>query len=473
MLGPWAFESLAVVTEHVLTGPLVRYRHGSMDELGGQVVLMKLCVSNALAGSIIGRGGHNRDQLQFLSGGARIQLSRPNELYPGTPDRVLVLTGTLGSCITALFAISGCLGMPGPLPLEAVFMGVSTQWKLILPSSVCGYILGAGGRTVRAITAQADANISISAEPDRDAELPRERIATISGGCLQTLRATGLIVDKLLTRPFLEPGEPSFEGQFPSSRMALLARTGHLRNPPGLLQQHMPPHLLQQQQHRSQQLQQQQPQLQQPATLAPTPGQPMYAQSPAAGTSTFVYFPLQQLQPAAAPVLPLTAAPVSMAHAPLAVPVATASPGPNTIRALPRMSSLPIATAVAAAAIGPAPLQSSGHSGALQGPPSPGQQAQPDVLGPRLEVSIEVPENRVGLLIGRGGETLHSMQRLLNVSIHIARRPQPAVGEGPAPDTMRRVTIAGARNSVNIAHAFILQRLSGSRGGGGETSVRH
>lgn len=196
MLGPWAFESQAVVIEHVLTGPLARYRHAA-DDLGGQVVLLKLCVSNALAGSIIGRGGQNRDQLQRISGGARIQLSRPNELYPGTSDRVLVFTGTLGSCITALFAISGCLGMPGPMPLDAVFVGVSTQWKLILPSSVCGYILGAGGRTVRTITTQADANISISAEPDRDAELPRERIATISGGCVQTLRAVGLIVDKV------------------------------------------------------------------------------------------------------------------------------------------------------------------------------------------------------------------------------------------------------------------------------------
>jgi RNA-binding protein Nova len=197
MLGPWAFEAQAVVTEHVLAGLLARYRHGALDEVGSQVVLMKICVSNALAGSIIGRGGHNRDQLQLISGGARIQLSRPNELYPGTSDRVLIIMGNLGSCITALFAISGCLGMPGPLPLEAVFMGVSSQWKLVLPSSVCGYILGSGGRTVRAITAQADANISISAEPDRNADLPRERIATISGGCLQTLRALGLIVDRV------------------------------------------------------------------------------------------------------------------------------------------------------------------------------------------------------------------------------------------------------------------------------------
>ncbi|GLC40872.1 hypothetical protein PLESTB_000013800 [Pleodorina starrii] len=467
MLGPLAFEAQAVVTEHVLTGPLARYRHGSLDELGGQVVLMKLCVSNALAGSIIGRGGHNRDQLQLVSGGARIQLSRPNELYPGTPDRVLVLTGTLGSCLTALFAISGCLGMPGPLPLEAVFMGVATQWKLILPSSVCGYILGAGGRTVRAITAQADANISISAEPDRDADLPRERIATISGGCLQTLRAMGLIVDKLLTRPFVEPGEPAFEGQFPSSRVALLARTGHLRNPPGVLQQHMPPHMLQQQ---HQQQQQQQPQ--QPGPLAPAPGQALYAQAPAAGASAFVYFPLQQLQGPPAQMLP-----VGIPHAPLALQMAPAA-GP------PRMPGMPLPGPVAPAPMPPPPMAAPAHSGPLAGGPQAAaaagghQQAQANVLGPRLEVSIEVPENRVGLLIGRGGETLHWMQRLMNVSIHIARRHAPAAGEaGPSsasPVSMRRVTISGARNAVNIAHAFILQRLSGSRGaGGGEGAARH
>ncbi|GFR49335.1 hypothetical protein Agub_g11297 [Astrephomene gubernaculifera] len=468
MLGPWVFDSQALVSEHILTGPLQRYRHGTLDEIGGQVVLLKLCVSNALAGSIIGRGGHNRDQLQLISGGARIQLSRPNELYPGTPDRVLVLTGTLGSCITALFAISGCLGMPGPLPLEAVFMGVNTQWKLVLPSSVCGYVLGAGGRTVRAITSQADANISISAEPDRDAEVPRERIATISGGSLQTLRAMGLIVDKLLTRPLMEPGEAPFEGQFPSSRMALLARTGLLRDPPGLLQQHMAPHLLQQQQ----QLQQQ------AATLAPAAGQPIYAQSAAARGSAFVYFPLQQLSAGPAPVVPLAAA-MSMPHAPLTVPMAAPAPAASTLHALPSLSNMALTAAMAPpalAAAAPLPATSAGGSLAA-GQPAGGPASQAGVLGPRLEVGIEVPENRIGLLIGRGGETLYQMQRLMSVSIHIARRQAPQADEAVAPAPMRRVTISGARDAVNMAHAFILQRLSGGSGqrsaGGAEGALRH
>lgn len=69
---------------------------------------------------------------------------------------MLVLTGTLAACLTTLWAIAVGLGVPEPdHSLESVFMGVVSQWKLVLPSVVCGFILGPGGQTVRAITQEA------------------------------------------------------------------------------------------------------------------------------------------------------------------------------------------------------------------------------------------------------------------------------------------------------------------------------
>ncbi|PNW80128.1 hypothetical protein CHLRE_08g379100v5 [Chlamydomonas reinhardtii] len=196
MLGPLAFDAHNAVAEKVLVGALAEYK--TEPGIRSTVVLLKLLVTNAAAGAIIGRAGTNRDQLSAISGGCRIQLSRPLEWYPGTNERVLVLTGTLAACLTTLWAIAVGLGVPEPdHSLESVFMGVVSQWKLVLPSVVCGFILGPGGQTVRAITQEADASISISAEPLQESGLPRERIATISGGLTQTVRAVGLIVDKL------------------------------------------------------------------------------------------------------------------------------------------------------------------------------------------------------------------------------------------------------------------------------------
>ena len=45
-------------------------------------MVAKLLVSNPVAGSVIGKAGANIEQLQ-RSSGARIQLSRTGEFYPG------------------------------------------------------------------------------------------------------------------------------------------------------------------------------------------------------------------------------------------------------------------------------------------------------------------------------------------------------------------------------------------------------
>ena len=57
-------------------------------------VVTRFLISNAAAGSVIGRAGTNITQYQANTG-ARIQLSRSGEVFPGTNDRVMLLAGTL------------------------------------------------------------------------------------------------------------------------------------------------------------------------------------------------------------------------------------------------------------------------------------------------------------------------------------------------------------------------------------------
>eukprot|EP00798_Chlamydomonas_sp_ICE-L_P005394 gene5394-5616_t len=124
---------------------------------GTQQVIAKMLVSNATAGSIIGKSGSNIEQLQRTSG-ARIQLSRTGELYPGTSDRVLLLSGTLHAVLTAVFLIlekisrdlskSPVTDGAAPRALKGTRGEVEdSQVKLALSRHLCGLLNGHKGQT--------------------------------------------------------------------------------------------------------------------------------------------------------------------------------------------------------------------------------------------------------------------------------------------------------------------------------------
>lgn len=58
----------------------------------------RFLVSNAEAGSVIGKGGSTISEFQSQSG-ARIQLSRNYEFFPGTSDRIIMVSGTVNNVL--------------------------------------------------------------------------------------------------------------------------------------------------------------------------------------------------------------------------------------------------------------------------------------------------------------------------------------------------------------------------------------
>lgn len=58
-------------------------------------------MSNASAGCIIGKGGSTINDFQSQSG-ARIQLSRSHEFFPGTNDRIIMVSGLFGEVMKAM-----------------------------------------------------------------------------------------------------------------------------------------------------------------------------------------------------------------------------------------------------------------------------------------------------------------------------------------------------------------------------------
>lgn len=69
-----------------------------------QKLIVKFLMSNAAAGAIIGKGGASIAELQDNSG-ARLQLSRAAEFFPGTADRVMLIAGTLNAVLAALHLV--------------------------------------------------------------------------------------------------------------------------------------------------------------------------------------------------------------------------------------------------------------------------------------------------------------------------------------------------------------------------------
>ena len=65
---------------------------------------VKLLVSNAASGSVIGKMGVNIHQTQTTTG-AKIQLSKPMNVFPGTNERTLMIRGNLCQLASAIYAI--------------------------------------------------------------------------------------------------------------------------------------------------------------------------------------------------------------------------------------------------------------------------------------------------------------------------------------------------------------------------------
>eukprot|EP00808_Paulinella_micropora_P017250 g32357.t1 len=74
----------------------------------------------------------------------------------------------------------------------------------------------------------------------------------------------------------------------------------------------------------------------------------------------------------------------------------------------------------------------------------------------RIRRDIAVPNDKVGLVIGRGGETIRSLQINTGCRIHIAQ-------DSPMYDSQRQVTLEGSQQEIDMAEEEIMRILS-SRG---------
>lgn len=179
--------------------PSDNFANGTGKVATNRKVIAKFLISNAAAGSIIGKGGATISEFQEQSN-ARIQLSRNNEFFPGTADRVLSVSGPVNHVLTALHLIIGKVKSEDAVADSLLSRDKKqTQLRLLVPAALCGTLIGKAGATIKSFHEDSHATIMVSPQDRQPAGVP-DRIVKITGTWCITGRPACLLCEK--TRAF-------------------------------------------------------------------------------------------------------------------------------------------------------------------------------------------------------------------------------------------------------------------------------
>ncbi|XP_073041785.1 protein BTR1 isoform X2 [Primulina eburnea] len=156
---------------------------------------LRFLLSNAEAGSVIGKGGSTINDIQSQSG-ARIQLSRNFEYFPGTSDRIIMVSGMVDEVLKAVELIFSKL-LDEFYAAEGDEVDPESKIRLVVPNSSCGGIIGKGGAIIRSLIEDSRAGIKISPQDNYFPGL-HDRLVTVTGTLRGQMRAIELILLKLV-----------------------------------------------------------------------------------------------------------------------------------------------------------------------------------------------------------------------------------------------------------------------------------
>ena len=166
---------------------------------------LKVLIPSAAAGAIIGKGGETIAEVQQKVG-AKVKLSKANDFYPGTNERVCLISGSKDAVTDiCAFVQEKVREKPDPHSKPAIdFDNKITaererQVKGIVPNSTAGMIIGKGGCTIQQIKETSGSFIQLSQKPS-DTTLP-ERVVTVIGDDDSNKAALDMILNKVQEDP--------------------------------------------------------------------------------------------------------------------------------------------------------------------------------------------------------------------------------------------------------------------------------
>ena len=120
---------------------------------------IKVLVSNKDAGSLIGKNGSTIVSFQAATG-SRVRVSRADEPFPGTQERVVLITGSL-ECVSRCLALvieqvhKHFSDYPyADKEVQPLDPNAHRTMNLVVPAGASGLIIGRGGDTVRTLASK-------------------------------------------------------------------------------------------------------------------------------------------------------------------------------------------------------------------------------------------------------------------------------------------------------------------------------
>ncbi|XP_026478031.1 RNA-binding protein Nova-1 isoform X2 [Ctenocephalides felis] len=184
----------------------------------------KTLVPSVAAGAIIGKGGETIAQLQKDTG-ARVKMSKSHDFYPGTSERVCLITGSVDAIMQVLDFImdrirekpdiskqqqqqNATLQQQQQLAGAGDVNGISAlagtqdrdkQVKILVPNSTAGMIIGKAGNYIKQIKEETGSYVQIS-QKAKDLSL-QERCITVIGDKDSNKAACMMILAKVVDDP--------------------------------------------------------------------------------------------------------------------------------------------------------------------------------------------------------------------------------------------------------------------------------
>ncbi|PVD25960.1 hypothetical protein C0Q70_13626 [Pomacea canaliculata] len=172
------------------------------SELSGDNIHLKILVPSIAAGAIIGKGGETIAQVQ-KEAGARVKMSKANDFYPGTTERVCLIMGPAEAVRKVhIFIMEKIREKPDPSPKPEdakTNYERHRQIKVLVPNSTAGMIIGKSGNYIKQIKEESGAYVQIS-QKSKETNLP-ERCVTIAGEMEANKKAIDMILSKIIEDP--------------------------------------------------------------------------------------------------------------------------------------------------------------------------------------------------------------------------------------------------------------------------------
>jgi len=169
--------------------------HSSVKRSNYGEVLLKQLIPSHLAGVILGKGGETINSVKSATG-TEIKMSKGSDYYPGTTDRICVITGSADSVRAANSTIWQKLQDRTIAPDK---QDEELKMKIVVPNVTVGMIIGKNGASIKQIKDETGAFVKITQKAN-DMVL-QERVVTIAGTKEQMRQAFERIFEQIVEDP--------------------------------------------------------------------------------------------------------------------------------------------------------------------------------------------------------------------------------------------------------------------------------